>query len=303
MLDIRRTLALLILGTLSTYFHAQEYDHDRYAPDRADIRRDFEAFVLSFDSKDDDDGDMRPDVLRVPEWVAQEIKRFDGECIQTEERQPWVTDRALYSSGVAPNSLSYEGSGYDRGHMAAKFLAARISIDADEETHTLLNSVPQLPRFNSFIWQDLEELTGAWAQEYERIWIIQGPVFDTKRQNRPHWTRYLNWIGESEHGERTVAVPDALFKIVVREVPLNYDTLPAIDALAFIFPQVGPWYHKEKSELREQHFGLERFITTIGEIEELSGLSFLKLSSLKDLLPTTLWTVADDQFVPSCERE
>ena len=40
-----------------------------------------------------------------------------------------------------------------------------------------------------------------------------------------------------------------------------------------------PWYHKAKSELPGQDFGHERFLTTIGEIEELTGLSFPKLTS------------------------
>ena len=279
------------------------YEHDRYAPAASDIRRAFDAFVVSFDSKDDDDGDGKPDLLRVPEWVAQEIRRFEGECVETGDRPSWTTDRDLYQSGVAPNDASYSGSGFDRGHMAAKQLAARISLDADEKTHTVLNAVPQLPRFNSFVWRDLEELTGAWAQEYGTVWVIQGPVFDSKRQGRPRWTRYLHWVGDADKGEAMVAVPDALFKIVVREEQAADGGEAEPVALAFLYPQLGPWYHLAKSETPEGDYRHDRFLVTIGEIEELTGLSFSKLKGLKHALGGALWPVSDDQLVPACARQ
>ncbi len=286
----------------SAHTHAQdivsddEYDHEKFAPE-VEIRRTFDAFVVSFDSKDDDDGDRNPDLLRVPNWVAQEIRKFDGACVKTGDRTSWTTDYNLHKSGVAPKDSSYAGSGFDRGHMAAKLLAARISLDADKETFTLLNAVPQMPRFNSFIWKDLEAHTGAWAQEYGRVWVIQGPVFDTKRQRRPCWTRYLHWIGDTDKGEYAVAVPDALFKIVVR-----YDG-NEVKTLAFLYPQLGPWYHKAKSELPNRDYAHERFLTTIGEIEELTGLSFPKLEALKNVLTQELWPVSEELFIPPCPKE
>ena len=200
-----------------------------------DIVRDFAAFTVSFDSKDDDDGDGEADLRRTPEWVAQEIRRFQGSCVETRERPSrWRSDRALYASGVAPRDASYAGSGFDRGHMAAKLLAARISLEADRETHTVLNAVPQSRRFNQQIWRSLEDYTGAWAQVYGKVWIIQGPVFygETNPEN-------ARWIGDAEKGERLVAVPDALFKIVVRED----DSTAGIDVLAFVYPQVGARYY------------------------------------------------------------
>ena len=273
------------------------YHHDKYAPKQVEIRREFDAFIVSFDSKDDDDGDGNPDLLRVPSWVAQEIRKFDGTCVKTGDRPSWTTDKDLYASGVAPKDSSYAGSGFDRGHMAAKLLAARISLDADKKTHTLLNAVPQMPRFNSYIWQDLEKLTGAWAQKYDKIWVIQGPVFDSKRQNRPDWVHYLHWIGDTDKGERAVAVPDALFKIVVR------NDNSGVNALAFLYPQLGSWYHKAKSELPNRDFVHERFLTTIGEIEELTGLSFLKLEDVQNVLKQKLWPASEKLFIPACKKK
>lgn len=264
-----------------------EYDHSRFAPIPADIERKFAAFHVSFDSKDDDNGDGTPDLRRIPEWVSQEIRRFDGECVDTRERPSrWATDSSLYASGVAPNDASYAGSGFDRGHRASKLLAARISLDADRNTHTVLNAVPQFRRFNQQIWRDLENHTGAWAQAYGNIWVIQGPVFydETNPENS-------RWIGDTDKGERRVVVPDALFKIVVRvgESP------GMIESLAFLYPQLGARYYSKRTD-----FAHERFLTTIAEIEDLTGLSFPSLESLRTHRAEELWPTEQEYFLTGC---
>ena len=268
-------------------FLPPQYDHKRFAPEPVDIWREFDAFVVSFDSKDDDDGDGIPDLRRIPEWVAQEIRRFEGECINTRRRPSrWTTDRDLYASGVAPNDASYSGSGFDRGHMAAKLLAARISLDADRRTHTVLNAVPQFRRFNQQIWRDLENHTGAWAQAYGRIWVVQGPVFysETGPEN-------ARWIGDEDKGERPVAVPDALFKIVVRDS----NSPGAVESLAFLYPQLGPRYYAQRSA-----FEHERFLTTIAEIENLTGLDFPTLESQQTRRAEELWPTRQEDFLTGC---
>lgn len=241
------------------------YDHHKFAP-QEDILREFEGFTVSFDSKDDDNGDGVPDIWRIPEWVSQEIRRWEppeGDpsdlqlwCLDTGKRPSrWTSDRELVKAGTAPKDDSYRGSGFDRGHMAMKLLVERISQDAARKTHTMLNAVPQRGEFNRGIWQKLELLTGAWAQNYGRIWVIQGPVFGDKTPS--------GWIGDE--GEYSVAVPDALFKVVFRRDEETGQT----EVLAFLYPQVGPGYTGRHTEYRH-----ERYLTTIREIEELTGLNF-----------------------------
>ena len=142
------------------------YEHTKFAPE-ADILRVFHGFAVSFDSKDDDDGKPGPDLLRVPHWVGQEVRRWEppaderadegGWCLDTLKRRPsWFTDVDLFTSGVAPNDDSYLNSGFDRGHMAMKLLVERLGQDAAYNTHTVLNAIPQRPKFNRGIWQNLE---------------------------------------------------------------------------------------------------------------------------------------------------
>ena len=279
-------------------------DHARYAPS-ADIERNFAGFTVSFDSKDDDDADGQPDLRRVPEWVAQHIRRTDEPCIDTHERpSPWMTDADLFRSGVAPNDASYKNSGFDRGHMAAKLLAARVSEATEWNTHTVLNAVPQRSRFNQQIWKDLEILTGAWAQVYDDIWVIQGPVFD---KGAP-----LFFIGDE--GERNVAVPDALYKIVIRE-KTGIEKNAASDKekndpeiLVFLYPQLGPGYYGKKKDFRH-----ERFLTTLEEVERVTKLTFFAeadsvslddtaLKRLRKQRAEMLWPTEEENFIDACNK-
>jgi len=250
------------------------YEHTRFAP-APDILKLFHGFAVSFDSKDDD-GKLEASVLRVPHWVAHEVRRWEPPeaerdddaawCLDTVSRPSrWFADRDLFASGVSPNDDSYRSSGFNRGHMAMKLLVERLGQDAAYNTHTVLNAVPQRPRFNQGIWQNLEYLTGAWAQVYRRVWIVQGPVF--------HPGKVQAWIGEE--GEPEVAVPDAVFKIVIREkteqerdAAADRDKT-APEVLAFLYPQLASGYFGSTKDYRH-----ERFLATIDEIEELTGLDF-----------------------------
>lgn len=251
------------------------YKHDRFAPE-PDILRVFQGFAVSFDSKDDDDGIPGGDLLRVPHWVSQEVRRWEPQealrdddaawCLDTLRNRPkWFSDEVLFGTGVAPDDESYRDSGFERGHMAMKLLVERLGQDAAYNTHTVLNAVPQRSKFNQGIWKNLEFLTGAWAQNYGRIWIIQGPVF---YRQRPH-----AWIGDE--GERRVAVPDAVFKVVVREkTELESNSAKEPDrnspvVLAFLYPQLGPGYFASSKDYRH-----ERFLVSVDEIEDLTGLDF-----------------------------
>lgn len=60
------------------------YQHDKFVTQPQDIVKQFRAYTVSFDFLDDNDSDSEGDALRVPEWVAYEIKRYSGDCIPTE---------------------------------------------------------------------------------------------------------------------------------------------------------------------------------------------------------------------------
>lgn len=241
------------------------YDHDHFGTLPRDQFRQFAAFVVSFDGDDDDSGDGVADTLAVPQWVAYELRRQEGPLHPGKRPSRWTTDPELFALGLAPDDDSYQYPAafralhpdwFVRGHLAMKFHAERLGPEAGRETHNLLNAVPQRPEFNGGIWQDLECLTAAWADHYGRVWIITGPIF---RDRTPH-----GWLGEPAHGERRVAIPDALFKIVVRQTGERDG--PAV--LGFIYPQEDPAY-------TDRPYPHRRFLASVNAIEAATGLNLL----------------------------
>ena len=248
---------------------AEGYQHDKFSTQPRDIVKEYRAYTTSFDSKDNDVA------LGVPEWVAYEIRKESVGIEKTSKRPSvWFTDKELYDQGVVPNDASYKGSGYSRGHMCMKSLASRLGLDADYNTHTVFNACPQLQGLNAGAWLHLEELTGKWADSYGQVWVICGPVFLREQ---------VVWIGDE--GEVKIAVPDAFYKIVIRQLP----TSPSPEVLAFVFP------HSEASSLRSRISSLIPYLTSVDIVEALTGLDFLTdlgdqvEDSLEREMSTELW--------------
>jgi DNA/RNA endonuclease G (NUC1) len=182
-----------------------------------------------------------------------------------------MTDQALDDEWIAPNDDSYgvkkvreikevpTKKRYVRGHMCPKSTADRISMEAGYNTHTVLNAVPQLQWQNNGIWKKLEKDCNEWADTYQSVWVVCGPVFFDKNPSV--------WLGQAS--EVQVAVPDTLYKIVIREGQNGIETL------AFLIPNIIPKSKKDYTE----------YLTSIGRLEQLTGLSFLTTLSEKDRLP------------------
>jgi DNA/RNA endonuclease G (NUC1) len=308
MVGIARILAIFLCLFLSPQAATAEglrpnildptYRHDRFETEPRDIMRDFRAYTTSFDSDDDDNGDGEPDILGIPQWVAQEIRRAKKSPESKKRPQAWFSEEELVEVGIAPKDASYaypkkfrdaHPNWFDRGHLAQKYLAERMGADAAWNTHTVLNAVPQRSRFNSGPWLELECLTGAWANHFGKVWIVTGPVF---LDGHPH-----QWIGEKSKSELSVAVPDALFKIVIREAT----NAPGITVLAFIYPQddksyaKGPWDHS-------------LWLVSVDEVESLTGLDFLtalpakEQAKLERKKASALWLREKSDFDSGCKR-
>lgn len=236
------------------------YNHTKWGVSPTDIEYKFEAYTTSFDSNDDNDGDNVGEIWGIPEWVAYEIKKKTI-TIPPYNRPKWMTDDTLNQQDEAPNDDTYAVSGtrelkevsgvsrYVRGHMCPKATADRISMSAGFNTHTVLNAVPQLQWQNNGIWKDLESQSTDWADEHDQIWVICGPVFFNKSP--------AVWLGQE--GEVSAAVPDALFKIVIKE------TSSGVETLSFIIPNV----------IADKDEDFFEYLTSMDRVEKLTGLTFL----------------------------
>ncbi len=239
-----------------------DYQHDRFDTEPKDIVKHFRAYTTSFDSDDDDNRDARADRWAIPEWVAYEMRRapIDLGSAPASRPSPWITDETLHTAGIAPKDNSYKGSGYSRGHMCMKSHAWRLGADADWNTHTALNACPQLQAMNNGVWKGLENKTAVWADRYGTVWIICGPIIYGRTPSK--------WIGDV--GEIPIAVPDAFFKIVVKDS----DVAAIPDVLAFIFPMEGTGNYSSSNH------ELTPYLTSVNIVEVLTGLNFL--TSLPD---------------------
>jgi endonuclease G len=228
------------------------YNHTKYSPNCAGFEKSFRAYTSCFDTRGDDG-----EAWRIPDFVSYHVKAYDGTLPSGPSRpSTWITEDSLRESGEVSTDASYAYSRdfrrdnpnwYVRGHLAMKQHAWRLGEEADWNTHTMLNAVPQRQRFNAGIWLDLEYKSAELADVLGEVWVIAGPVFYSGEP--------AQWIGELEKGESLVAVPDALFKVIVTP----------IGVLAYVYPQE----HVDYSE--KEH---SKFQTTVEHIERLTGMEF-----------------------------
>ncbi len=257
-----QTLAhFFLLLSFSHIALSDEYNHDKWNTMPKDQFRTFTAFVTSFDGKDDSDGDGdsdEKDCFGQPEWVAYEIRKAQT-VPKIKRPSRWYTDKTLFKDGVAPDDKTYKHSGYDRGHLCMKHIASRLGKTADKETHTMLNACPQIHRFNAGIWLDLEKKTAEWADQYGKVWVICGPIWENKAERK--------YIGDED--EKKIPVPDKFFKIVA------YELNNKLKVKSWLFP------HQEIKKV-DGKYQLSRYLTSVDKIESESQLDFF--TSLEDTL-------------------
>lgn len=139
---------------------------------------------------------MYSGVSKTPLWVAEALtperlsKKIPREDSFHEEKRVRAEHRALLSD--------YRGSGYDRGHMAPN--ADMPVAEAQYDSFSLANMVPQAPKNNQQVWRELEEATRALVTKQKQdIYVVTGPVFSGRK---------LKTIGQG------VIVPTAVYKAV-----------------------------------------------------------------------------------------
>ncbi len=244
-----------------------DYEHNKWGiAETSDLILNFAAYTTCFDTEDDDNGDGKPDYLGVPEWVAFEIKKLEGEMPKYNRPSKWITDDLLFADNMAPNDDTYAVSRGDemkivsgnsrfvRGHMCPKNSADRLGENAGYNTHTVLNAVPQLQWQNNEVWKYLEQDCEKWANTYGRIWVIAGPAFFKKNPSM--------WLGQA--GNTPCAIPDATYKIVIRENPASET---GIECMAFLFPNILEAKYKTKD--------VSFFLTTVADLEKVTRQTFL----------------------------
>lgn len=116
---------------------------------------------------------MHSGISRTPLWSAEHLTREQlrskserTDDFHPEERLP-VAERAELED--------YARSGYDRGHLAPS--ADMPNEQAQHESFSLANMIPQTPENNRGIWSAIEGATRHLANQRSEIYVITGPLF------------------------------------------------------------------------------------------------------------------------------
>jgi DNA/RNA endonuclease G (NUC1) len=269
----------------------------------------FSKYLSSFDTRLVEVGPERFLRRAVPNWVVHHVPQQKTGIGETHGRPSgWYTIPALAKDRIAPTDDSYRssmrflnrnGNWFQRGHLAQKYLAERDPLDdlvavvgLDRAgpgwfTHNVANAVPQRGRFNRGPWLALECYSGAWANTYKNgVYVITGPIFINGRPTE--WLR-----SDNRPRALPVAVPDALFKVILRNEGDKWESL------AFIYPQDDPSY-------RRGPWNPAKWLTSVAQVEKLAGIKVrptdaaFKASKVK--IPERIWHVERENFDPSCRR-
>lgn len=186
-----------------------------------------------------------------PDWVGWELTSDEtwGEYSRTDE---FTSDPTLPNAQAT--TWDYSRSGYDRGHMAPA-ADMKWSQGAMEQSFYMTNVCPQDRILNAGAWLKLEKKCRYWAKCYGKVWVICGPVFDTKKDAR--------YIGK----ENKVRVPDAFFKAVLKR-----HTDGSYEAIAFVM---------DNTALGEDE-DIKAHAVSLPDVEALTGLTLFAGLNEKD---------------------
>jgi endonuclease G len=192
---------------------------------------------------------------KVASWVSYHL--IDIYLVKNVPRSDDFRPDPDLPKGQRSELSDYRNSGYDKGHLAPAE-DMRRDRETESETFLLSNIAPQVGiGFNRAVWKELESKVRIWAKDRRNIYVITGPIYDG--------------LDQKTIGPNKVVVPTHFYKIVISSTK----TGQGLDAIAFIIPN------------KENPNGiLSQFITTIDEIENETGLDFLR--ELDDTLEETI---------------
>jgi endonuclease G len=123
------------------------------------------------------DDNQRPYALsynnskRIPNWVSWQLnKSWLGTVPRSND---FRADTTLPKGWYQVKSSDYNGSGYDRGHMAPSADRGK-DIATNSATFLMTNIVPQTPDNNRDVWESLESESRRLANLGKELYIIAG---------------------------------------------------------------------------------------------------------------------------------
>jgi endonuclease G len=114
-------------------------------------------------------------LTRTPLWSAERLTRESLEGARAIDRAgDFHADPNLPREERA-ELADYARSGYDRGHMAPA--GDMPDPQAQEESFSLANTVPQAPALNRRLWERIESATRDLATREGEAYVVTGPIY------------------------------------------------------------------------------------------------------------------------------
>ena len=142
-------------------------------------------------------GVLNSSVTKTPLWSAENLtpeRVRQAKALHRENK--FHSEKLIADKGDRASLSDYLGSKKDRGHMSPDDDMG--DMDAQFESFSLANMVPQHPCNNEIIWKAIETSVRNYVMAHGNVYVVTGPIFDDMSLT----------IGNGVH------VPTRLFKAV-----------------------------------------------------------------------------------------
>jgi endonuclease G len=149
------------------------------------------------------------DDWKLPNWVAYELTKQET-MGEVERCNGFSPDPKVKGDAVVHKDYTNNPGKYDRGHMAPA-ADMKWSEQAMKESFYTTNICPQNANLNRGDWNDIEELVRDYAQRYESVYVVCGPIVADKPEYMGNYQR--------------IAIPDAFYKAILRKKGDSWTTI------------------------------------------------------------------------------
>ncbi|CAH2602321.1 Endonuclease [Rhodovastum atsumiense] len=115
-------------------------------------------------------------ISRTPLAVAEHLTRAQVQAARKIGRENNFHDEDALPPEHRARLGDYARSGFDRGHMAPS--GDMPTPEAQAESFSLANMVPQHPGSNRCLWEGIESSVRELAMQDGEVWILTGPIFE-----------------------------------------------------------------------------------------------------------------------------
>jgi DNA/RNA endonuclease G (NUC1) len=141
-------------------------------------------------------------VTRTPLWAAEHLTRKGLDAAVATERKDTFHEEVKLPPDERADLDDYARSGFDRGHLAPT--ADMPDEQAQHESFSLANMIPQDPQSNRGLWSGIESAARGLARRSGELYVVSGPIFQGATLQRLR---------------RRVLVPTHIFKAIYDPKP------------------------------------------------------------------------------------